>query len=111
MVSKERANLHRRVPRHVNLDCVQSFREERVAQNGWTVTRRNRWFQLTAENQKLALERQKVTVCEQLDGTLLLLYRSRELAWKELAERPQRPRTVASRWPIGTDRVGLEPRV
>lgn len=109
VAAKQPADLHRRVPRSVNLDRVLSFQEQRVVQNDWTVTWRSRWFQLTAENQKLALVRQKITICEQLDGTLLLLFRGRPLAWKELPERPRRPARQAVHRPIGMGRVGLKP--
>lgn len=109
VTAKRRADLHRRVPRPLNLDRVLSLQEERVVQNDWTVTWRSRWFQLTAENQKLALVRQKITICEQLDGTLLLMYRGRELAWQELPGRPQRSAQPAVGKPIGTGRVGRRP--
>ena len=77
---RERSDLHRRVPRRVKLVRVLSFQEERVVQNDWTIRWRNRWFQLTEENRKLALVKRKLTVCEQLDGTILLLLGKRVLA-------------------------------
>jgi hypothetical protein len=86
--AREQSDLHRRVPRRVKLERVLSFQEERVVQNDWTIRWRNRWFQLTSENQKLALVNRKVRVCEQLDGTVLILLGKRELAWEELPERP-----------------------
>lgn len=89
---KESADLHRRVPRGVKLERVLSFQEERVVQKDWTIRWRNRWFQLTEANQKLALVNRKVTVCEQLDGTIVIVFGKRELAWKELPERPAKVR-------------------
>jgi hypothetical protein len=82
-------SLHKRVPRRVKLERVLSFQEQRVVQNDWTIRWRNRWFQLTQENRKLALVKRKLTVCEQLDGTVLLLLGKRALAWEELSEHPQ----------------------
>jgi len=67
-----------------------------LVQNDWTIRWRNRWFQLTKENQKLALVKRKWTVCEQLDGTVLLLLGKRALAWEELPERPVRVAAVPS---------------
>ncbi len=87
--SRERSDLHRRVPRRVKLERVLSFQEDRVVQNDWTIRWQNRWFQLTDANQKLALVKRKLTVCEQLDGTILLLLGKKVLAWNELPERPQ----------------------
>jgi hypothetical protein len=91
---RERSDLHRRVPRRVKLERVLSFQEERVVQNDWTIRWRNRWFQLTEANRKLALVKRKLTVCEQLDGTILLLLGKRVLAWEELPERPVRAAPV-----------------
>jgi transposase len=95
-----KADLHRRVPAGVNLALVLSFQEERVVQSDWTVAWRQRWFQLTESNQKLALVGQRVQVCEQLDGKIRLRYQGRELAWEELPERPKRatrPRQTKAR--------------
>jgi hypothetical protein len=92
--AREQSDLHRRVPRRVKLERVLSFQEERVVQNDWTIRWRNRWFQLTSQNQKLALVNRKVTVCEQLDRTVLILLGTRELAWEELPERPPKVRPV-----------------
>ena len=84
------ANVHRRVPRRINLDRVLSFQERRVVQNDWTVSWRNRWFQLTEANRRLSLSRARIVVSEQLDGTIELLYRGRVLEWVELPGRPER---------------------
>lgn len=90
--AREGGDLHRRVPRGVKLKRVLSFQEGRVVQKDWTIRWRNRWLQLTEANQKLALVNRKVTVCEQLDGTVVLLLGKRELAWEELPGRPERVR-------------------
>jgi transposase len=88
--AKRRGDLHRRLPRDVDLARVLSFQEERVVQNDWTVRWRSRWLQLTAANQRWLLVRKRALVCEQLDGTIRLFYHGRELEWQELPERPQR---------------------
>jgi len=109
-----KADLHRRVPRNVKLEQVLSFQENRVVQNDWTVCWRHRRFQLTAANSRLALVRQQVTVCEQLDGTIRLLYKGRELAWEEVTDRTAAAsraerESPAKRGPTGLGRVGLRP--
>jgi hypothetical protein len=105
---QQSTDLHRRVPRGVRLEQVLSFQETRVVQNDWTVFWRNRCFQLTSANGRLALAKQRVTIVEQLDGTIRLLHRHRELAWKELTERPART-VPATRRPTGLGRVGNKP--
>lgn len=108
------SDLHRRVPRQVRLDQVLSFQEQRVVQNDWTVRWRHRRFQLTSANRGLSLVRQRVTVCEQLDGTIRLLYRGRELSWQEIVEGAAAGSSSAQagdrkRGPTGVGRVGLRP--
>jgi transposase len=102
------ADVHRRVPRTVSLDRILCFQAARVVQNDWTVLWRGRYFQLTETNRNLALVRQKVLVCEHLDGTIHLRYRGRELVWHELSERPARPAQSASGM-TGVGRVGQKP--
>jgi hypothetical protein len=105
-----KADVHRRVPRGLDLALVLSFQELRVVQADWTVAWRRRWFQLTASNQKLALVGGRVTVCEQLDGKIRLRYQGRELAWEELPERPKAAtEPKRTRTSVGTVNVSKGP--
>jgi hypothetical protein len=83
-------DLHRRVPRGLDLERVLSIRETRVVQNDWTLRYENRWLQLSEAHQKLALAGRSVTVSQRLDGRLELLYGGRELSYQELPASPQR---------------------
>jgi transposase len=108
---KRPADLHRRLPDHLQLDRILVFQEERVVQKDWTVRWRNRWFQLTGTNGPLGLAGKRVLVCEQLDGTIRLRYRERDLQWRELAERPERAGTQQKEQgqPKGTKRPWTPP--
>jgi transposase len=90
-------DLHRRVPRGLDMDRVLSIREMRVVQNDWTLRFENRWFQLAAIHQKLVLAGRSVTVCQRLDGRLELLYGGRELSYRELPVPPQRQQEAVER--------------
>ena len=92
VAAREKADVHRRVGRGVKLEHMLSYQEQRVVQNDWTVSWCNRQFQLHADHQKLPLAKQRIDVCELLDGTIVLKYRGRELRWVELTERPSRKR-------------------
>ena len=96
-------DLHRKVPARLSLAQVLAFHEQRQVQNDWTVRWHNRWLQIGARHRSLALAGRRVTVVEQLDGQLLLLYQGRALAWQELpgppapaASRPQPKPTAAA---------------
>jgi molybdenum-dependent DNA-binding transcriptional regulator ModE len=82
-------DLHRRLPRGLDLGHVLSIRETRVVQNDWTLRFENRWFQLAQPHQKLALAGRAVTVSQRLDGRVELLYGGRELSYRELPAPPQ----------------------
>jgi transposase InsO family protein len=83
-------DLHRRVPRGLDMGRVLSIRETRVVQNDWTLRFENRWFQLAEMHQKLALAGRSATVCQCLDGRLELLYGGRQLNYRELPAPPER---------------------
>jgi hypothetical protein len=111
---QQKSDLHCRLPKGILLERVLSFQETRVVQNDWTLRWRQRRFQLTAANSKLALVKQRVTVCEQLDGTIRLLFGSHELAWEELPlDAPKasssRAGETGNRGPKGVGRVGQRP--
>jgi transposase len=94
------SDLHRRVPRGMDLGRVLSIRETRVVQNDWTLRFENRWFQLAETHQKLALAGRPVTVCRRLDGRLELLYGGRELSYREVTSPPPQQPQLEARPPI-----------
>jgi hypothetical protein len=87
-------DLHRRVPRGVDLAQVLSIREPRRVQEDWTVRFENRWFQLAEVHQKLTLAGRQVTVCQRLDGRLELLYGGHALSYREIPAPPPRASVV-----------------
>ena len=88
VVARSSVNLHRSLPRGLNLNHVLCYQESRVVQNDWTVSWCNRIFQLGPEHQKLSLARKKILVSELLDGTIRLTSGARSLSWKEVSARP-----------------------
>jgi len=82
------ADLHRRLPPGTALERILALHYERQVQNDGTVRWDNRWLQVAARHRSLGLAGRRVTVCEQLDGRLLLLYAGRALSWKELPAPP-----------------------
>lgn len=90
---RSRRDVHRRVPRGLDLERVLSFAEERVVRNDGTLQWRNRWLQLAGSRRPRPGRR--VTVYEQLDGRLRVFAKGRELAYEELPERPAKRARVA----------------
>jgi transposase len=104
VIPKSKVDVHRRVPRGVILEHVLCHREERLVQNDWTVSWRNRVLQIAELHQRLALARRKIEVSELLDGRLRLTWRGRELSWRELPERPRPVRVSKTPSPTKTRR-------
>jgi transposase len=85
-------DVHRGLPR--NLDEVLSWEEERVVQRDWTVGCEGKWYQLDRQHEALSLVSRKVVVRTLRDGRVQLAYRGQKLKWRELPQRPVRPKAV-----------------
>jgi transposase len=107
---RQRSDLHRRLPKGVDLAEVLAFEEERVVQNDWTVRWRNRWFQLTAANGRLGLVGKHVLVREQLDGRVGLVYRGQVLEYRELPDRPEPAARPGKAKEAPQAKIGTKPR-
>ena len=74
-------NLHRRLGSRIDLGRILSVQETRVLQNDWTVRWRNRIMQLPSESAEWLQPKQRVTLCEQLDGRVRIFAGDREVSW------------------------------
>ncbi len=99
---KSRVDLHRLVPKGLDLRTVFCFEEERTVDNDWTVRWKNRIFQITKANKVVPRARQEITVQEWLDGSVHLVYCGKELQHRELDKKPSRE---------GKKRVGITRRI
>jgi hypothetical protein len=95
------ADVHQPKPHH--LDEILSWEEERVVRKDWTVSWNNRFFQIDAEHENLALAGRRVLVRLLRTGAVQLLYEGRKLKWKELPTKP----AVAPREPRRIGRTRL----
>ena len=105
------ADLHRALPAEVDLLRVLSLQEERVVQNDWTVRWDNGILQLPRAAASLVQPKQRVLVCQQLDGRLRIFVGEHELTWsphRDLAHRPAPKRAPRGR-PTGSAQ-GHKPR-
>jgi transposase len=100
---REAGDLHRRIPKGLRLEEVLCWEEPRVVQKDWTVRWRNRFFQINARHEALALPGRRIVVREKLSGQVRLLYHEQALRFREIAQRP-RPKKKAT--PLRRDRSG-----
>jgi hypothetical protein len=80
---------HRRRPTARQLDAVFWLEEERVVSCDWVVSFKTRLLQLGRQSRHYAPTRSRVTVRENEQGELAILYRGRPLGFKEIFVRPQ----------------------
>jgi len=90
----EKTDVHRRVPRGVEMADVLCVREERVVGLDWCVSYAGRVLQIDKAHERLSLARRKVTVIERADGTLRVMYGEKVLKWSEASARPAAAKPV-----------------
>ncbi len=89
---KEKNDLHRKVPRGLNLDRILCIKTERVLRNDFTIAYDGKLYQI--EN---AIKAEKVTVEVRINGTMAITHNNTFLKFKEITGRPEkqkRPRIL-----------------
>jgi transposase len=84
-------DLHRRLPKNLDLRDVFCVEECRTVANDWTVRHDNRFFQIHKDNKWLPKPKQKVLVRTWLDGSVHLVFKNRKLKYEQLQEPPAKP--------------------
>lgn len=80
--AKSPEDLHRKIPKTLDLNWVFAFRDERTISNDFTVRWHNRFFSLTKPT--VTLKRKKIIVAENLKGQIRICYKDRILTFKEI---------------------------
>ena len=96
--AKEKADLHRDIPKDIKLDHILCLKTERVVRNDSTVAYNSKFYQL-----KDKVKTTKVVIVEAFNGSLVILAENREVNFEEIIERPKkmhRPKRIQSRRPI-----------
>jgi hypothetical protein len=91
----EDANLHRPIPKGIDLDAVLCIKKDHPLRNDFTVVHDKRLYQvLERTNAK------KVTVEERINGRMFITYKSKALRYKEIAHRlkkKEKPKYIFAR--------------
>ncbi len=77
-------DFHRPVPKGLNLQNVFCFESTRTVGNDWTISYKNRSFQILRANKPLPKPRQKILVREHLDRSITLWIGDNRLKYKEI---------------------------
>ena len=99
---RESADLHRKVPKGLNLQSVLCIKLERRLNNDFTVAYDNKFYQIEEK-----VKTETVIVEERLDGTMAITHNGRVLTFKELPARPKKQRRLS----IPKKRTPIKPPV
>jgi transposase len=82
------ADFHRKRPSKRELDEVFQLEQERVVSADWVVSYEGRWLQLERQSRRYAPAKSRVTVRENQQGEIVILYRGYKLRYTRIAQRP-----------------------
>ena len=89
-------DIHRAVPKGLNLDKILCIRTERTVRNDNTLSHNKKLYQL----KEAFPQKSKVVVQERVDGSMLITYQGVSVKFREITERPekqQKPKKIARR--------------
>lgn len=78
---------HRSVPKGLRLEDVFSYEDYRIVQNDWVISHNSTHYQILKENRKMPMPKDKVLVRTRLDGSVFLLFKEKELKFRQLKKR------------------------
>ena len=82
---EESADLHRKVPKGMNLHSILCIKTKRTLNSDFTVAYNNKFYQIEDK-----LKTKTVIVEERLDGTMAITHNGLALTYKELPARPKK---------------------
>ena len=89
------ADYHRPVPDGLDMRRVFCLEETPVVGNDWVVRYKNRFLQIVSQS-NLPSAKNRVTVQEHWDGSIHLVFRDREVFFREIKELPWKQLVVSS---------------
>lgn len=81
--AKQKENLHRKMPKGLDLDKVLCLKTERTLRNDFTVAHKGSLYQVTEST-----DAKKVIVQERINGSVYIIYKEKRLKFREISERP-----------------------
>ena len=76
-------NLHRKIPKGLNLDSIFCMKTERALRNDFTVAHNKKLYQIEEK-----IRASKVVVQDRLDGAVVMTYKEIPLTFREITTRP-----------------------
>lgn len=89
--AKNNTNLHRVIPKHIDLDRIFSIKNEAALRNDFTIRHDNQYYQVLN-----SIRAKKVTIEEKLNGRLYLYNKNKLLRYKPINKAIEKPNKVYS---------------
>lgn len=86
----QRGSAYRKIPARMNLNRIFCLKEQRTVQGDNTISYKSRTFQIASRNRRISYARAKVEVQEWMEGSIHVVYKAKELSFKELPEKPRK---------------------
>jgi len=86
---KDKEDIHRDIPKGINLDRILCIKTERTLRNDFTIAHSGKLYQIQDR-----IKAGKVTVEERINGTMVITNKDTFLKFKEITERPQRQKAM-----------------
>jgi transposase len=90
----EAGDLHRAVPKGLDLDKILCIRTERTVRNDFTIAHDRKLYQIQE-----GVTARKVTVEEYVNGSMAILCRGLKVKFREITTRPEKPTKETSKLP------------
>jgi len=87
VMAKDKANLHTPVPKHIDLDRIFCIKNKACLRKDFTIQYNNRFYQILD-----TIRTDKVQIEERLNGKIHIYYKDKELKFKLIDKRPERPK-------------------
>ncbi len=82
---REKENLHRALPKGMDLNAILCMKTERTLRNDFTVAHNHKLYQIEE-----ATKASKVIVQDRMDGSMRIPYQGQALRFREITQRPIR---------------------
>ena len=83
--ASETDDLHRPIPKGIDLDKILCIKEEHTLRNDFTVAHDKKLYQIEDDTRA-----KKVMVEERVDGSMIIAYKDKPLKFKEITARPEK---------------------
>lgn len=100
-----KGNLHRSLPKDINLDAIFSIKIKRTLRNDFTVAHDKKLYQVLEKTNA-----KKVIIEERLSGKMFITFKDKKLKYKKIDKRPEKQKPEETYFNFSTKRKYIPPK-